>query len=259
MKKRIISSIIIALIFVPVFLLGGLIFKLFCGVLGILAYNEIVSLPKFKKLPSIIKLLGVFSLILLMFVTNGYSIYLGVSYESLIITFITLFLPVLFVKKYDSDLALNLSSFTILLGLFLNSVLMINESNKWVLLYIVIVTCCTDVFAYLIGSIFGKHKFTPISPNKTLEGSVGGIVAATIAGTIYYLNVFPGSGIFKMLIISAFLALMSEVGDLIFSKIKRDNEIKDFSNLIPGHGGILDRLDSLMCCLLTYVLLCTLL
>ena len=90
MKKRIISSIIIALIFIPVFLLGGLFFKLFCGVLGILAFNEIISLPKFRKLPSIIKLLGMFSLILLMFVTNGYSIYLGVSYESLIISFIAL-------------------------------------------------------------------------------------------------------------------------------------------------------------------------
>ena len=113
MKKRIISSIIIALIFIPVFLLGGLFFKLFCGVLGILAFNEIISLPKFKKLPSIIKLLGMFSLILLMFVTNGYSIYLGVSYESLIICFIALLLPVLFIKKYNSDLAISLSSFII--------------------------------------------------------------------------------------------------------------------------------------------------
>ena len=259
MKKRIISSIIIALIFIPVFLLGGLFFKLFCGVLGILAFNEIISLPKFKKLPSIIKLLGMFSLILLMFVTNGYSIYLGVSYESIIITFIALLLPVLFIKKYNSDLAISLSSFTILLGLFFNSIIMINESNKWVLLYIVIVTCCTDIFAYLVGSLLGKHKFTPISPNKTIEGSIGGIVVAMVVGTIYYLNIFPGSSIFKMILISTFLALMSEIGDLIFSKIKRDNEIKDFSNLIPGHGGILDRLDSLMFCLLTYVLLCTLL
>lgn len=257
MKKRLISSIIITLIFIPVFLLGGIVFKLFCGLIGLLAFKEIISLEKFKKSPSIVKLIALFCLILLIYINHGYSIYLGIPYESLIITFLGLFIPTLFIKKYTTDLALNLISFISLIGLFLNSGIMINDGSKWVLLYIIIVSCTTDIFAFLIGSMIGKHKFTSISPNKTIEGLVGGILMSTIISSIYYLKVFPGSNIFLIGFVSIILSLMCEIGDLIFSKIKRDNNIKDFSNLIPGHGGILDRLDSLIFALLSYVLLLT--
>ena len=255
MKKRILSSIVLALIFIPVFLVDGLLFNLFCGVIGILAYKEIISLEKFKKLPNIIKGIGLFVLILLIYINHGYSIYLGIPYQSLIILFMTLLIPTLFIRKYSSDLALSLGSYITLIGLFLNSTIMINDGSKWILLYIILISCITDIFAFLVGIIFGKHKFSSISPNKTIEGSLGGALMATVIGTIYYLKVFPNSNLFLIIFVSLFLSAMCEVGDLVFSRIKRDNNIKDFSNLIPGHGGLLDRIDSLIFAMFTYVIL----
>lgn len=108
----------------------------------------------------------------------------------------------------------------------------------------------TDIFAYLIGRHFGKHKFTEISPNKSLEGCVGGIVGALVMILIY---TFACNQIFAMNFsylyagfIAVLLSVTSQIGDLSRSSIKRYCGIKDYSNLIPGHGGMLDRIDSVI-------------
>lgn len=107
----------------------------------------------------------------------------------------------------------------------------------------------SDTFAYLVGSLFGKHKIENIkhiSPNKTIEGSIGGIVGAVILNLIFskYSSLdIPTSYIVVFSIIAAFL---SQVGDLVASFIKRKTNIKDFGDLIPGHGGIMDRFDSMI-------------
>jgi len=124
------------------------------------------------------------------------------------------------------------------------------------LLYIAIITILSDVFAYLFGSKFGKRHFTKISPNKTIEGSVAGLIIGTIGGVLFYIYMIDSSvNIIYIIGLTILLNIFGMVGDLIFSKIKRDNNIKDFSNLIPGHGGILDRLDSLIIASLVYLLI----
>ena len=106
----------------------------------------------------------------------------------------------------------------------------------------------SDTFAYLIGKKFGKHKLTPISPKKTVEGAIGGIVGALLFSLVYtvVMNNFMHLSInyLHITIVTSVLAIIGEIGDLAASGIKRYCGIKDFSDLLPGHGGMLDRFDS---------------
>lgn len=108
-----------------------------------------------------------------------------------------------------------------------------------------------DTFAYFAGSLFGKHKLIPsISPNKTVEGSIGAIVGALLMFAVYGLVVSGCFGYrvnYPLLMLLAFLCgIIAQFGDLAASVIKRECNTKDFGNIIPGHGGILDRVDSLL-------------
>ncbi len=109
-----------------------------------------------------------------------------------------------------------------------------------------------DTCAYCVGMLIGKHKMAPVlSPKKSVEGAVGGVVGAALIGVIYalvfrkHLTVFPNP-MFAMAVIGALGGLISMVGDLTASAIKRNYGIKDYGKLIPGHGGILDRFDSVI-------------
>lgn len=108
---------------------------------------------------------------------------------------------------------------------------------------IFIITVVSDSMAYFTGKFFGKHKLIPsVSPNKTVEGSVGAVVF-TIIACLLYGNII-NLGTIELIAIGFLGSIVSQCGDLIASKLKRYTGIKDFSNLIPQHGGILDRLDS---------------
>ncbi len=108
----------------------------------------------------------------------------------------------------------------------------------------------SDTFAYLIGKKFGKHKLTPISPKKTLEGAIGGVLGALLFSLLYtvVINNFMHLSInyLHISMVTIVLAIIGEIGDLAASGIKRYCGIKDFSDLLPGHGGMLDRIDSLL-------------
>ena len=108
----------------------------------------------------------------------------------------------------------------------------------------------TDIFAFIIGRKFGKTKFSKVSPNKSVEGCVAGIIGAVVTSLIYTLaiNYFGNFDIsyLSIGIISAILSIIGQIGDFAASSIKRYFEVKDFSNLFPGHGGMLDRIDSVM-------------
>lgn len=109
-----------------------------------------------------------------------------------------------------------------------------------------------DTCAYCVGVLFGKHKLAPVlSPKKSIEGAVGGVAGAALLGTIYAaaVNHFApstGADMLQYAIICAVGAAISQVGDLAASAIKRNHDIKDYGKLIPGHGGILDRFDSVI-------------
>ena len=116
--------------------------------------------------------------------------------------------------------------------------------------YVMFASWGTDIFAYVCGKLIGKHKFSKISPNKTIEGCVGGTIGAVIMILIYtiIINNLCGMNINYVLVagIGLILSLLSQMGDFAASSIKRFTGIKDYSNLIPGHGGMLDRIDSII-------------
>ena len=119
----------------------------------------------------------------------------------------------------------------------------------------------TDTFAYFSGRLFGKHKLIPaVSPKKTVEGAIGGAVCCALVAMLYGLVIgkcFDGvSPNYLVLAVSGLLiAVVSQIGDLAMSAIKRQYGIKDYGKLLPGHGGLLDRFDSCMAVtiLLTFI------
>jgi phosphatidate cytidylyltransferase len=117
--------------------------------------------------------------------------------------------------------------------------------GAWTVLYVFAVTWSTDAGAYFIGMRFGKRKLAArLSPKKTYEGAVGGVFAAMLASLVWGLGI--GLPWWHCLVLGPILGVLGEIGDLCESALKRDIGIKDFGMVLPGHGGILDRFDSLL-------------
>lgn len=123
-------------------------------------------------------------------------------------------------------------------------------NGNFLIWYVFFTAWGTDIFAYIVGKWSGKHHFTQISPNKTIEGCIGGIFGALLLTTLYTVAcqfIFHISFDYLIMLLICFvLSLLSQIGDLAASSIKRYTGIKDFSHLIPGHGGMLDRIDSII-------------
>ncbi|MDZ7847723.1 MAG: phosphatidate cytidylyltransferase [Owenweeksia sp.] len=120
------------------------------------------------------------------------------------------------------------------------------ENHPWMLASVFILIWCNDTFAYFFGSAIGRHKLFPrISPNKTWEGFVGGIVG-TLAAAIIFHHYLPYMPLLGWLGLALVVLVFGTLGDLFESAIKRSYNIKDSGSFMPGHGGILDRIDSLL-------------
>lgn len=119
-----------------------------------------------------------------------------------------------------------------------------DEHGRSMLLFLVFLTEINDVMQFTWGKLLGKHKIVPrVSPNKTWEGFIGGVLSTTAIG--YFLGFLTPLTTGQVLFVSFFLALAGFVGDIVMSSVKRDIGVKDMGAAIPGHGGILDRIDSL--------------
>ena len=138
------------------------------------------------------------------------------------------------------------------IALFLMFIPILREvpNGKLLVWYIIFAAWGTDIFAYVAGRTIGKHKFSKISPNKTIEGCLGGAIGATAIILIYtwVLNTYFSMQMNYLIMagIGILLSIIGQIGDFAASAIKRYVGIKDFSNLIPGHGGMLDRIDSII-------------
>jgi phosphatidate cytidylyltransferase len=125
--------------------------------------------------------------------------------------------------------------------------LRLETAGPWLILYVIALVDCADVGAYFTGRAFGKRKMAPsVSPGKTLEGLAGGIVTVSVFALLVSLFALPDSATTgAFLFLSLVAGLASVLGDLVESMVKRHRGVKDSGTLLPGHGGIMDRIDSL--------------
>lgn len=249
MKTRIITAVVALAIFIPLIVYGGWPLTIAAVVLGIIAMSEVLVMKKMFVISfeAIVSYLGVALLILpdnwLDFLpsvaTRWFGFYLLVA--------LLLLHTVIRKQRFTFDDAGVLTLAMLYIGMGFHFFVVARSVNFQTLLYGMLIVWITDSGAYMIGRKLGKHKLAPrISPNKTWEGSVGGTVAATVILAIY-LYFFPvGDGLVTMIILTLILSIMGQLGDLVESSLKRYYGVKDSGKILPGHGGILDRFDSML-------------
>ncbi len=259
MKTRIISAIVAAVIVIPLIVLGGYFFTIGVCIIAALAYKEIIDLREsHNEYPMLMAFFGFFAMVCIILSNNAdASIYRGLTYQIITLVVLLLLLPSIFYKKnkYTTRDAFYLIGVVLLLGLVFNIFIIIRNRSLNLFIYLLLVPMVTDIFAMLGGKYFGKNKMCPkLSPHKTWEGSVAGLLGGSIVSIIFYCLAI-GSFTIQLVFMTIVLSIIGQMGDLVMSKIKRENEIKDFSNIMPGHGGILDRLDSVIFVFLAYMFL----
>ena len=252
MKTRIISALIALLIFIPIFIRGGIIFDIAVFILAVLGLKEFLEIKKSKKeMPFFIEFISYISLGLIIFFNSSNNNLLSVDYRMIAGLFLTFLIPT--VLYHDRSLYSINDAFYLIGGVFFLGVsfslfsLLRNEGIE-ILLYLLLISIFTDTFAYFVGMLIVKNKLLEdISPKKTIEGMIGGTVLSVIIASNFYYTVIDSSlQLYIIIFMTTFLSIIGQFGDLVFSAIKRYYGKKDFSNIMPGHGGILDRLDSII-------------
>ena len=184
-------------------------------------------------------------------IPNGYLVYAIALMIPLIIFVLFLHIIISNMKYTIKDAAVTVFGILYIVGFyaFISKICGMNNGKIYIW-YVAFSAWGTDIFAYMIGRRFGKHKISKISPNKSIEGCIAGVVGALAVTMIYTVvlnNGFNYTINYVIIgIIAVILSIVSQVGDFSASSIKRYTGVKDFGNLIPGHGGMLDRFDSFM-------------
>lgn len=246
------------MIVVPIICVGGVPYSIAVGILGFVAYKELIELRKSNDYPVLMKVCGLLAMLFLIYCNyDKYGLLFGISYRLLCIILLVTFIPIIIYNdKYKVEDAFSLLSKILFLGIGFNLLISVYNYGIKYFILLILITTLTDTFALFGGKLIGKHNFTKISPNKTIEGCVIGSLISTFVCTMYYINVINNqSNLLIVIGVILLLTFVGQAGDLFFSAIKREYNKKDFSNLIPGHGGILDRLDSLIFVLFAFVAL----
>ena len=264
MKTRVISAIVAFMIFIPIFLIGGIVFNIAFYILTLLGIREFMKArEKQKKYPDFIRLITYLLISLLYFgCTLKSNLTFSLDYKMIAGVCLTMLLPVVLYhdeKVYNIEDAFYLVGGIFFLGFSMSLFNMYRAVDLKLIIFLFLITIITDSYAYGVGRLIGKNKLLEvISPNKTWEGTIGGSLVGTFICTIYYLTVInPDASVFVISLMVLFLTLVGQFGDLFFSAIKRKYKIKDFSNIMPGHGGVLDRLDSIIFVMLTFTFFLT--
>ncbi len=282
-KKRVITAIILGLVLIPFIFFGGYFFFGLLAILAFLGTYEVVKMHNEKRnIPVIFNYVVpsfslVFVLLMMLVKLTNYLSLMKILIFGLVICFIFILVVSLLYKElkitdgffYIGSIFYAGLSFG-LMGIIRSSNIItehelmigsynINVSGLSIFILVLLTNMLTDVFAYEVGKRIGKRKLIPdVSPNKTIEGSIFGSLIGSLVGCFVFvlLEYFLGFNLIKIsnyflhiliiYLICLFLSIVSQLGDLVASKLKREYEIKDYGTIFPGHGGVMDRFDSLI-------------
>ncbi|MDR0199438.1 MAG: phosphatidate cytidylyltransferase [Streptococcaceae bacterium] len=252
MIQRTITAVVAGVAFIAVLVWGGIALNLLTGVLAILVTSEFFRMKGLRLLSFEGVLIAAAGAALAM---PGLSSLLHLDSSGPFLLF-ALFVMVLlaatvFAKGTYSFEDLAFPFFVAFYaGLGFQCLVLARNLSLFIVLLAVAMVWATDIFAYLVGRQFGRRKLIPeVSPSKTIEGSIGGILGAVVVALIL-LTVFhsqaPQLGYVRMIIYAVLFSAAGQMGDLVESAIKRRYGVKDSGNILPGHGGIFDRFDSML-------------
>lgn len=253
MKQRIITGAAIALLMIAIFALSHtLVYPIIMGVLCVIGTWEMLGCIGHRKnlylsIPAV--LVSALSPILAYFCGYG-----------AMLTVVMCYLTILLAESvfFDEDVKVtNVSEvflttmYVVLCFTALLRLRYIGDGAQYIYILVFVAAWITDTFAYFTGVFFGRHKLIPkISPKKTIEGAIGGVIFCVIAFVVYGIvveNIMNVQmNLVTLVVVGFVMSVVSMIGDLVASSIKRTYGLKDYGNLFPGHGGVLDRFDSIM-------------
>lgn len=251
MKKRVVTAVVALAVFIPIIYLGGIFLELLVAVLSGVAVYELFKMRGLDII-SFEGILSTLGAIFLSFPVANYLTFMPKDASWLLfslVAFILLGGAVFSKNAYSIDEAGFPLIVSLYCGVGFQNMVTARQSSFAVLLFVLCIVWATDIGAYMFGMKFGKHKLYPaISPNKTIEGSLGGVFSAVCVTLIFtFLKPFSFPYHFTIMIVLTILfSAFAQFGDLVESAIKRHYGVKDSGNILPGHGGILDRFDSLI-------------
>lgn len=268
MRTRIITAVIGLVLILPILIFSDtVLFNIFIAALSAIAVYEFLKCTDEVKNLSVALPAFIMSLIIPFAIRAQKLLLWGIDSVKLCVSIAVIYIFLSFAlsvfSKGKNDIIK--ASFTALVCIYIvggfSAVIFIRDMADGAVFYplIFVAAWSTDIFAYFSGMLFGKHKLIPdVSPKKTIEGAIGGIVGnivCFVAYSLLFLDLVATQYIF-LIAMAPFASVVSQIGDLLMSLIKRKFGIKDFGKLLPGHGGILDRFDSIIAVSLFLSIVC---
>lgn len=250
MNKRYLGAAILSPLIIVLFL-GGIYLKVLVALLSLMGIYEFYNVSRKKGINPLSIVSYILTIVYYIMIINNSFSFEKLFLMILFALFIMLCIPVISDKYNFIDVAVTLMGF-LYVTMFFSFITLINDkpNGKYLIWIIFISAWLCDTSAYYVGKYFGKNKLCPrVSPKKTIEGSIGGLIGSTLFCGIYGLvvNSFGVQvPVYHFIFMGIVCGVFCQFGDLVASSIKRYVDVKDYSNLIPGHGGILDRFDSIL-------------
>ena len=250
-KTRLLSGIILVILAVIIILSGGYVTLFSLLGISLIGMHELYRVFKLEKTPLAYV---AYAMAVIFYICELLGWFIEPMALVMLFLILTMFVYVFTYPKFEAKDVMAVFFGMFYVAVMLSYVYQIRVLENGVFLAFLIFICSwgCDTCAYCVGVLFGKHKMAPVlSPKKSIEGAVGGVVGTALL-TVIYTSIFRTQmgldtrSIVVLAVISAIAGLISMVGDLTASAIKRNYDIKDYGTLIPGHGGIMDRFDSMM-------------
>lgn len=252
MKQRIITAIIFGAILLPIVIYGGVPLVLLAYLMASVALYELLKMRNLRlfSVPGFISLLLLWIFLL---PKNYQHVLLNLDYSKVEIALFAVLLFLTYTVATKNKFTFDDVAFSIMatlyigIGFFYFIETRAAEDGLTFIFFSLFIIWATDSGAYFIGRAAGKRKLWPeISPNKTIEGSIGGVICALVVAILFIIFTDIDASPIQLSLITVILSVFGQIGDLVESALKRHYDVKDSGNILPGHGGILDRFDSLL-------------